>query len=174
MFLSSLLYFLWSLSFPIGKKLLEFSTPMFLTGTRMVLGSIFLLSYIFIFNKSTLKKISKSGWIALFILGFFSIFLTNTLEFWSLQRLSSSKTCFLYSLSPFLTCILSYFHFNEKMTKKKWIGVMVGIIGMVPILLADSQNNFSLTSTLSISTAEIAMFLAVFFAVYGWIILRIW
>lgn len=172
MFYPALLYFLWSLAFPIGKKLLEFSSPVFLTGSRMILGAIFLLGYIVIFQRKTIKKISKKGWLALIILGFFSIFITNILEFWSLQHLSSSKTCFLYSLSPFLTAILSYVHFKEKMTPKKWLGVLIGIIGMLPVLLISSGHNISISTIFSISLPEISMLFAVFFSVYGWIILR--
>ncbi|MCH9620752.1 MAG: S-adenosylmethionine/S-adenosylhomocysteine transporter [Chlamydiia bacterium] len=172
MFLPPLLYFLWSLSFPVGKKLLEMSPPVFLTGSRMILGAIFLLGFILVFQRKTIKKISLRGWLALFILGFFSIFLTNILEFWSLQHLSSAKTCFLYSLSPFLTAILSYFHFNEKMTVKKWIGIIIGISGFIPVLMLTSGNESSFSSIFSLSLPEISMFCAVFFAVYGWIILR--
>ncbi len=171
MILPSLLYFIWSLAFPIGKKLLEFSPPVFLTGTRMLLGAAFLFTFMALFQRKSFQKISLKSWMALSLLGFFSIFLTNILEFWSLQHLSSAKTCFLYSLSPFLTAILSYFHFKEKMTPKKWMGITIGIFGFIPVLLARDDGKFG--SLFSISIPEIAMFGAVFFAVYGWIVLRI-
>ncbi len=170
MILPALLYFIWSLAFPIGKKLLEFSPPVFLTGARMILGALFLFIFITVFQKKSFQKISLRGWLALGLLGFFSIFLTNVLEFWSLQYLSSAKTCFLYSLSPFLTAVLSYFHFKEKMTPKKWMGILIGMIGFIPVLvLGGSDQVFGVGF---ISIAEVAMFAAVFFAVYGWIILR--
>lgn len=172
MFLPPLLYFLWSLSFPVGKKLLSMSPPIFLTGARMILGAALLFGFLAIFQRSTIKKINKKGWFALCILGFFSIFLTNILEFWSLQRLSSAKTCFLYSLSPFLTAILSYFHFKEKMTWKKSLGILIGVSACIPVLMIDGAAG-SLKSVFHLSLAEISMFCAVFFAVYGWILLRI-
>ncbi len=167
----SLLYFVWSLAFPIGKSLLEISPPIFLTGVRMILGAFFLLGFISIFQRKSLQKISLKGMIALGILGFFSIFLTNILEFWSLRQLSSAKTCFLYSLSPFITAILSYFHFKEKMTTKKWIGIVIGMFGFIPVLMLN-EGTGSFKSLFSISLPELSMFGAVFFAVYGWIILR--
>jgi drug/metabolite transporter (DMT)-like permease len=170
MILPSLLYFLWSLAFPIGKKLLEFSPPVFLTGTRMILGAVVLLGFTAIFQRKSLQKIPAKGWFALGVLGFFSIFLSNILEFWSLKQLASAKVCFLYSLSPFLTAVLSYFHFKEKMTSRKWIGILIGILGFIPVLMISSDG--SVSSLLSISLAEISMFFAVFFAVYGWIVLR--
>lgn len=170
MILPSLLYFLWSLAFPIGKKLLEYSPPVFLTGTRMILGALVLLGFTAIFQRKSLQKISAKGWLALGVLGFFSIFLSNILEFWSLRQLASAKVCFLYSLSPFLTAVLSYFHFKEKMTLRKWVGILIGMLGFIPVLMLSSDGSFN--SLLSISLAEISMFFAVFFAVYGWIVLR--
>jgi drug/metabolite transporter (DMT)-like permease len=172
MFYPALLYFLWSLGFPIGKKLLEISPPIFLTGARMLLGAFLLFVFIFIFQRKSIQKISTRGWLALAILGFFSIFITNILEFWSLQHLSSAKTCFLYSLSPFLTAVLSYFHFNEKMTPKKWLGVIIGIFGFTPVLISSSEESGNFSSLFAISLPEISMLAAVFFSVYGWIILR--
>ena len=172
MILPPILYFLWSLSFPIGKKLLEISPPVFLTGSRMVLGAAVLLGFIAIFQRKMFKKITLKGWLAICLLGFFSIFLSNILEFWSLQHLSSAKTCFLFSLAPFLTAILSYFHFNEKMTPKKWIGILIGITGFVPVLMMTSGSEASFSSFFALSLPELSMFCAVFFAVYGWIILR--
>ena len=80
MFYPSLLYFLWSLAFPIGKKLLEISPPVFLTGARMLFGALLLLGFVSIFQRKTIKKISLRGWIALGALGFFSIFITNKLN----------------------------------------------------------------------------------------------
>jgi drug/metabolite transporter (DMT)-like permease len=171
MILPPLLYFIWSLAFPIGKKLVEFSPPLFLTGSRMVLGGGFLFLYMTLFQRKSFKKIPFIGWIALSLLAFFSIFLTNILEFWSLQYLSSAKTCFLYSFSPFLTAVLSYIHFNEKMTLKKGLGISVGTLGFFPVLIAEDKGSF--VSLFSISLPELAMFGAVFFAVYGWILLRI-
>ncbi|MCH9617058.1 MAG: S-adenosylmethionine/S-adenosylhomocysteine transporter [Chlamydiia bacterium] len=170
MILPSLLYFLWSLAFPVGKKLLEYSPPVFLTGTRMILGAVVLLGFTAIFQRKSLQKISAKGWLALGILGFFSIFLSNILEFWSLRQLASAKVCFLYSLSPFLTAVLSYFHFREKMTPRKWVGILIGVLGFIPVLMTSSDG--SISSFFSISLAEISMFFAVFFAIYGWIVLK--
>ena len=172
MFYPSLLYFLWSLAFPLGKKLLEVSPPVFLTGSRMLLGAALLFAFIALFQRKSIQRISLRGWAALGALGFFSIFITNILEFWSLQHLSSAKTCFLYSLSPFLTAILSYFHFKEKMTPKKWVGVLIGIIGFIPVIMYNSGDEASFKSIFAISLPEISMLGAVFFSVYGWIILR--
>jgi len=171
-----LIFFLfgtWSLAFPIGKFLLEFSPPIFLTGFRMTLGGIILLVYLF-FRKKIPRFLSKRQIISILALSFFSIYLTNVLEFWSLSHLSASKTCFIYSLSPFITALLSYIHFKEKMTPMKWLGLSLGIFGVLPVLMSTTTGTEGLLGAFLVFTwPEIAMIGAVFFSVYGWVILRI-
>ncbi len=169
--LSFLLFFLWTLSFPIGKEMLNFSSPMFLTGARMIFSGSLLIGYL-LFRKK-IPTVSKKGWISLLILALFSIYLTNILEFWSLSHLSAAKTCFIYGLSPFITALLSYIHFKEKMTKMKWIGLSLGCFGFIPVIMQKTGTEGLLQAFGWFTWPEIAMFGAAFFSVYGWIMLRL-
>ncbi len=165
------MYAIWSSVFSFGKLALAFSPPIFLTGSRMILGAALLLGYIAIYKRSHFKM-AKKQWFSLFLLGFFSIYLTNILEFWGLQHLSAAKTCFIYSLSPLFTAILSYVHFKEKINGKKWLGLGIGFVGILPVLFTQtgSENIFE-SSFLSLPT--IAIMVAVLASVYGWILLRV-
>lgn len=131
------LYAVWSSVFALGKISLPFSTPFFLTGSRMLLGAALLLGYMALRKRSDFFMKGKQ-WFSLFLLGFFSIYLTNILEFWGLQYLSSAKTCFIYSLSPVCTALLSYVHFKEKITNMKWLGLGIGFIGVLPVLFTQT------------------------------------
>ncbi len=166
------LYAMWSSTFSIGKLALAFSPPVFLTGFRMVLAGTILLGYLTITKRSSFK-LEKKQWISLLFLGFFSVYLTNILEFWGLQYLSAAKTSFIYSLSPFFTALFSYIHFKEKMNGKKWIGLAIGFLGFIPVLLIQtgSEDLFSVYGFLSWPT--IALMGAALCGVYGWIILRL-
>lgn len=165
------LFFMWSLAFPLGKMMLGFAPPIFLTAVRMLFAAGLLVSYATLRKK--IGKLSKRIILGLFLLGFFNIYLTNILEFWSLSQIPAAKTCFLYSLSPFLTAILSYFHFKEKMTFMKGLGLVIGFMGFIPTILTKDMTELNLNGMLGFSWPEISMFLAVFFSVYGWILLRI-
>ena len=165
------LFFTWSLAFPLGKMMLVYAPPIFLTSIRMLFAAVLLVGYALVRKK--LNNLTKKIVLSLFVLGFFNIFLTNILEFWSLSKISAAKTCFLYSLSPFLTAFLSYIHFKEKMTKKKWIGMSIGFLGFIPTIMAKEAGELSLGSFIGLSTPEIAMFFAVLFSVYGWVLLRL-
>jgi drug/metabolite transporter (DMT)-like permease len=161
-----LLYSLWSTSFPIGKWLLAFASPVFLTGVRMSFAGI-LISLFIILKYKRLPNLSKKQWLSLLLLGFLSIYLSNVLEFYGLQSLSAAKTCFIYSLSPFFSALFSYLHFGEKMNKMKWLGMIIGFLGFTPSLDFSSDFSFRL------STPEVAVMGAAVASVYGWTLLRV-
>lgn len=165
------LFAVWSSVFTLGKMALLHSSPVFLTGARMLGGAALLLGYL-AFRKRKEFRMEKKQWFSLFLLGFFSIYLTNILEFWGLQHLSAAKTCFIYSFSPLFTALLSYLHFKEKITPAKWIGLGIGFLGMIPVLLSQtgSENLFA-KGFLSLPT--LALIGAVLASVYGWILLRL-
>lgn len=166
-----LCFFIWSTSFTLGKTTLDVSSPIFLTGFRMIMAGVILLGFLF-FVKRDEFKITKRQILPLLLLSLMAVYLTNALEFWSLQYLTAGKTCFLYSLSPFVAALLSYLQFKEKMTKRKWLGLMIGFVGFLPVLMYTSGGEGLLGGMLFLSWAEIAMIGAVITSVYGWILLR--
>ena len=168
--LSIFLFALWSSVFPIGKWLVGFSSPVFLTGARMMIAGVLLTGFLLIKNRMSLK-LNRRQWISIIILGVFSIYLTNVLEFYGLKHLPAAKTCFIYSLTPFFAALFSFIHFGEKMSKIKWIGLIIGFSGIIPVLLTQSPSEFG--SIFKIFTLpELAVMGAVLFSVYGWVLLR--
>lgn len=171
MYLVLILYGLFASVFTIAKAGLEYAQPLFFVGTRMMLAGVILLAYQSFFHRDSFTFKKCHFWL-LFRLAAFNIYLTNVFEFWGLKYLTSFKTCFIYSLSPFLSALLSYFVFSEKMTLKKWIGLSVGFVGLMPIFLNETSTE-ELAGHLGVfSWAEIAVAMAALSSVYGWILLR--
>lgn len=170
MYLVILLYALFASVFTIAKTGLEISQPFFLVGTRMLLAGVLLLGYQAWINKEHFR-FDRPIWKRIFLLGFLNIYLTNVLEFWGLKYLTSFKTCFIYSLSPFCSALFCYLLFGEKLASKKWLGLIVGFIGFVPILLSQTSSEQLTGQFFLFSWAEIAVTFAVIFSVYGWILL---
>jgi drug/metabolite transporter (DMT)-like permease len=170
-FLVFFLFSIWSVVFPLGKYALLYSSPIFITGARMTFAGILLLAYLYFRKK--LPPLSGKQLFSLFLLALFSIYITNILEFWGLAHLSAAKTCFLYSLTPFVAALLSYIHFKEKMTPGKWIGMLIGSLGFIPVLLDKSGTESLFDTIFFFSLPELAVFGAVFFSTYGWILLRL-
>jgi len=159
------LYLLWSSSFPIGKWLLGFSSPVFLTGIRMFFAGS-LITLFLILRQKGLPSFNAKQWISLLLLGLLSIYLSNIFEFYGLRSLSAGKTCFIYSLSPFLSALLSYIHFKEKMNLSKWVGLIIGFAGVIWSL------DFSGGLFSQVALPELAVLMAVLTSVYGWILMR--
>lgn len=171
MFLVVLVYALFASVFTTAKSALEYTQPLFLVGSRMLAAGILLLLYQFFFNREQLR-IRTKDLIKLTLLAVFSIYLTNIFEFWGLQYLTSFKTCFIYSLSPFASALISYLVFYERMSVKKWAGLIVGFAGFIPILCAHTAEESGTGQLLLFSWAEIAVILAALCSVYGWILLK--
>jgi len=170
MWLVFLLYALFASVFTVSKTALEYSEPFFLVGTRMFLAGLLMLLYQYFKGESLILK--KSSWGKIVLLAIFAIYITNVFEFWGLKYLTSFKTCFIYSLSPFLSVLLSYLLFSETLTKKKWLGLLIGFAGFIPILLIQTTEEELAGHFWIFSWAELAVVAAVASAVYGWILLK--
>jgi drug/metabolite transporter (DMT)-like permease len=166
-----LTFFIWSTTFTIGKSTLEYCPPLFLTSFRMILAGVLLLSFLFFFKRKEFS-IKKHQLFPLILLGITSVYLANAFEFWGLQYLSAAKACFIYSLSPFLSALFSYFQFKEKMTRKKMLGLLIGFVGFLPVLFSQSGAEELIGGLGVLSWPELALIGATVTSVYGWILLR--
>lgn len=171
LFLVFLTFFIWSTSFTLGKTTLACCPPVFLTGARMFIAGVLILAFLFLFKRKDFK-LTKQQIFPLILLSFSAVYLTNVFEFWGLQYLTAAKACFIYSLSPFLSALFSYFQFKEKITGKKLLGLLIGFVGFVPVLISQSGAEELRGGLSFLSWAEISLILAVVFSVYGWVLLR--
>ncbi|MBA2727636.1 MAG: DMT family transporter [Parachlamydiaceae bacterium] len=175
MLLIFVLYSLFSLVFIICKVALEYSPPLFLVGSRMLTAGALIILYYLFSNRHEIRKIfsiNRTAILTLVGLAFFNIYLTNACEVWGLQYLSSAKTCFIYSLSPFASALFSYFLFSEQMSKQKWLGLTIGFLGFIPIFMSQSTEEELTGSFWIFSWAELAVCVAAVSSVYGWILLK--
>jgi drug/metabolite transporter (DMT)-like permease len=167
LYLVFLLYALFSSVFIICKIALEYSQPLFLVGSRMLVAGLLITAYQLWRDPKGFSLNFK-----ILTLAFFNIYLTNACEVWGLNYLSPAKTCLIYSLSPFVAAAFSFLLFSEKLSSKKWIGLLVGFLGFLPILLSKSSAEELTGSLWGFSWAELAVCVAAISNVYGWIILR--
>lgn len=166
-----LLYLLFASVFTIAKYGLEYTEPFFLIGSRMMFAGVLMVAALYIYDKKSLK-LTKPMVLPLILLSIFNIYLTNAFEFWGLQQIPSFKTCFLYSLSPFLSALLSYFIFSEVLSWKKWLGLAIGMLGFIPMLLPENPGSETFNELLTFSLPELSVVMAAGCSVYGWILLR--
>ncbi len=171
MWLVFILYALFASVFTVAKGALEYASPCFLVGSRMAIAGLLMLGYAVVRMPQSLRLTLRSA-VRVALLGFFNIYLTNVLELWGLQYLTSFKTCFIYSLSPFLSAFLSYIILKDLMTYRKWIGLLLGFAGLWPTFADKTMQELTTGTVWGVSGAEFAVVGAVVASVLGWILLR--
>jgi drug/metabolite transporter (DMT)-like permease len=163
---------LFASTFTIGKVVLNYLQPIFFIGFRMSVGGILLLGYLYLFKKNKIQLKKQHFWLFAQIT-IFHIFIAYIAEFWALQYLTSFKAAIIYNLSPFLAAIFAFLFFSEKMTIKKWIGLLVGFFGFFLVLAnGKSPGEVKMNAFGFLSWPEIIMLLAVCSSVYGWTIFK--
>lgn len=162
------LYALLASSFTLAKVVLYYAKPCFIIGMRMVLAGGLLLGYLRLFAPKALGfSRNDLGLLAQTVL--FHVYIAYVFEFWALQAVTSSKACLLYNLSPFITALFAYVLMNERLTSRKWLGLSLGMLGMLPALIASAPSESSMLSFLSMQ--EVVLLIAVASAAYGWILM---
>lgn len=172
MFLVLFAYLLLSSTFVIGKAALAYSQPIFLIAVRMILGGSLLLGFVYFFNKNQWKFKKQDFWLFAQI-AFFHIYLSFILEFWAYQFVTSSKAAFMFNLSPFITALFAYIFFGDQMSKRKWLGLLIGFAGSLPVLVAQTPAaELSAGHLLFLSVPEICLLVSATSGVYGWIVMK--
>lgn len=170
MILIAVLYAVLAFTFIFAKNALFYAKPFFLIGVRMMLAGSILLGYQWFCRRKQFTLRREDLWIFIKV-SLFHIYFAFTLEFFALQYLTSLKTTMIYSATPFISAILAHFLLQEKLTKKKIAGIACGLIGLVPVLMAQASGGEAMFSELfSVSFPEAILMLAVFSAAYAWFI----
>ncbi len=156
-------------TYTLGKILLNYSPPIFLISVRLIISGIIFLAYYFLRNKA-FPKLYKQDYLLFAQVSFFCFYFAYIMEFWSLQYMSSAKTAFLYSLSPAIAALFSYYIFHEKMTFIKACGLALSLIGTLPIIISTAPAEG--TNIIFVSLPELAIFAAIVSFSYGWVVIR--
>lgn len=166
-----LLCILYGSIFVLGKLALAYAPPVFVTGARMLIAGILLLGYQYIFQRKDFV-LKKEHLVPILILSVAGVYLTNILEFWGLQYIETGKACFLYSFCPIATAMLSYFWFSEKLSLQKWLGIMLGVLGFMPLWFGPASTQDKTGNLLFLSLAEFTIIAAAIFSAMGWIAMQ--
>lgn len=166
-----LLQALLATSFPMGKYLMNFVSPLFLSGTRMLFAGSILLMYEYYKSIETFKFHKKHFWIFLqiIVLGQYA---TYAFRLYALRVLPVWKVSFFYNLSPFLTALYAYLLFKQRLSIKQWVGLSIGFFGMIPMLVSSTPAEASMGEFAYISQYEIFLMISVSLHCYSWILIQ--
>lgn len=166
-----LVYMLFASTFTIGKAVLTLVAPIFFIGIRMTIAGILLLGYYAFIQKRSMRVAKEHLWLFALIT-LFHIYIAYIAEFWALQYVISSKACLLYNLSPFLTALCTYALFKEKLSIKKIGGLIIGFLGLIPILITSAPKELAAGHLGCISLPEVMLLVSVVSSVWGWLIFK--
>ncbi|WP_088067824.1 DMT family transporter [Gottfriedia luciferensis] len=137
-----LLSMIWSTSFLFIKLLLDDIGPEGIVFYRCFFGALTLLIIMFIkkvkIDYKNLPKMTLIIAISLFNHAIPWLFLS-----FSETHLQSNEAAVLNAFTPIATLIIGYFFFTQKIHKKQWIGLFVGIIGLMIMMNINPSTIFS-------------------------------
>lgn len=162
-------YALFASGIVANKYVLHTLSPIFFVGVRMLFAGLILFLYIWYQKKHvSFEQLYEDRYKILFIAAC-TTFIPSNLKSFALKYLPASKATLLGSIDPFVTAIFAYFLWQERLTLKKILGILVGISGVLLSILSSSPDEIGWEMFASISYPDIATIVAVIISRYGWI-----
>jgi drug/metabolite transporter (DMT)-like permease len=167
-----LLHILFASTFTTGKFLSSQTSPIFLTGLRMFLGGFIVLLYLMVRNKRKDIFFDLNDWPLFAQIIFCGVYTNYILRFWALAYLPSSKACFLFNIQPFISSLYMYLLYKQTLSPLKWVGLLIGFVGMIPMLIYRSVSESITDQFLFVSLPEIAILISAAMHSYSWIVVQ--
>jgi len=157
LFLLLLLASCWGPSFLFIKIAVLEVSPLMLAALRIGIGALIL--NLFLLYKGERLPLTLDFWKKVLVAGFFAQALPFTLINWGEQYVDSSLASLLNGLTPLSTIVLAQLMLqDEKMTRNKLGGVILGLIGLACLVLPSLGNGMtgSTEGILAITLAAIS------------------
>lgn len=145
--------------------------PFLVSGLRIFLAGFALLALHAIQHKRTFLKQIQALWCRQFIAYALCLYTFSATSFsWAVQYIDPVKGCFLFVMAPFITALMLFFGYGEKLSVRKIVGLKVGLAAVVPIVLASNHGIFKVIPPHLEALGYIVFLLAVTGFSYGWIL----
>ncbi len=124
--------FLWATSWVFIKFGLQEIPALTFAGLRYVMAFLCLLPFLFLSNqRNSLRSLSMSQWVRLFILGLLFYALTQGASFVALAYLPAITVNLLWSFSSVTVALMGITWLAERPTLFQWLGIIMAVIGAV-------------------------------------------
>ncbi len=151
----------------LGKAALNYSAPLFYIGSRMAIGGFIVLAGYYALYRTV--SIDKKDMFLLVQIMFFQLYISRSFEIYAISQLTIAHVCILYTLGPFIAAGFSYWIFNEQMTSKKMAGMIIGLIGILPMVACETKEGGQVLW----SPVGALLLVAVVCNTYGYILIRV-
>jgi len=151
----------WGGAFIAGRILAQ-SLPIMTAAFGRILIASILLVIVVIKIEGSLPRLNRKQIFLTAILGFTGVFINNICFFGALARVPAGRTSLFVSLTPIVTAILAGFFFSERLGVRRWIGILVALIGAIVVITRGDLVSGITDINQSIGLGELMMIGAVF------------
>ncbi len=152
---------LWGGTFIAGRILAQSLPLMTAAFSRFFVASI-LLVIVAVKMEGKLPRLNREQILLTAILGFTGIFLYNICFFGALARIPAGRTSLFVSLTPIVTAISASIIFSERLGLRRWIGIVVALIGAIVVITRGDLIGGIADISQSLGLGELMMLGAVF------------
>jgi drug/metabolite transporter (DMT)-like permease len=156
---------LWGSSYLFIKVAVAEVPPFTLVTGRLLLSAIMLWILLRVLGRSMPR--TRSAWGTYAVMGFLSGTLPYVLITWGEQYIHSSLAALLQATMPIFTVILAFFLAgDERMTRRRVLGVGVGFVGVIVLMLPDLHQGLqeSLMGQLAVVASSLSYAASTIFA----------
>jgi drug/metabolite transporter (DMT)-like permease len=148
---------IWGGTFVAGKIVVGSLTPLMGSFARYLIACVALLVAAFALEGG-LPKLTGRQWLATFVLGLFGVFAYNLFFMGALTRLPASRAALIIALNPAVTIAISALVLKERLSARRWAGVMLALCGVAVVV---SRGDFRSFASGGVGAGELCMFAAV-------------
>jgi len=140
--------------------------PFTFAGIRFLLASLILTALIT--ARGARWPGSGHEWVLIAVVGVLQFALNYGLVFWGEQHISSGLAAVLQSTFPAFGLVIAHFHLpQERLTKARVIGVLLGVCGVAVIF----SDQLSIAGSMAL-LGSVALVLSAFFGAYGNVLVK--
>jgi drug/metabolite transporter (DMT)-like permease len=120
----------WAIYSILNKRLLNATTPLFLTTSSYLFGALFSLPLLLVSNPEQALTYSNSSWIIILYLGIIASGLTFFLWSFALSKMEASRASIFLFLIPILSIMIGAVFLNENITIYTILGSILVLVGI--------------------------------------------
>ncbi len=148
--------------------------PILVAMLRGFGSGLIILSFVKLLSKQKITnlKLSSRQWYLLVVYGILIHALAMCGFSYGAMYASPITICFLYASAPFLTAILLYLQSGTVLSHAKILGLLIGLIGLIPILWKNTTAEFGVAVTNDQWFGNIIVLVSMIFFCWGWILFK--
>lgn len=161
-------------TFTFSKAALWYISPLTLITVRFLTSGALLLAYLYKTDRKSLS-VPMEDWHLFFFIMLIPFYGSFIFDNWSLQFISSSKSCLIYNLMPLLTALIAYIGFRKKISHLQWTTLFFGFAFLLPVLESEGETSLlvELFDNFPVPyIPEAALIISVALAAWGWLLIQ--